>query len=218
MRKKLGFLHAHHSNISYIDDALGRFGIDAFHFVDPGLVHRIRFDAGFSEREAAQKVAEQVSWISTCDVAAVVVTCTNYAALLPGAPWPVPVITIDEPLFAHLCRQRAPQLLLFTNAATVEGTMKRLRAYAENHGASPQVEARLIDDLFELVMQGRTEEYNAAVASALRDAVSSGVGDVSVAQLSMVPAAAMVERELGRPIGNPLAALSQRLQAFLGPA
>ncbi|MFK4314224.1 hypothetical protein ABH953_003034 [Bacillus sp. RC236] len=35
--KKLACLHAHHSNIEYIDRALQSFGIEILHFVDPIL-------------------------------------------------------------------------------------------------------------------------------------------------------------------------------------
>lgn len=211
MTRRLGFLHAHHSNIKYIDDELARFAVEAVHFVDPGLVHRVTFDPALGTGEARRRVREQLQWICQCSVEAVVVTCTNYTALLVEDPLPVPVIPIDEPFFSKVCPTETEQLIFFTNPATVAGTMQRLRVYADANGMSPRVEAHVIENVFQLIMQGKTSEYATAVGNVLRDAVLQRSGEVSVAQLSMVTAAREIEAELGYSIGNPLSALSEHL-------
>ena len=39
--KKLGCLHAHYSNIEYIENAFSPYNIELVHFVDPGLMYQV---------------------------------------------------------------------------------------------------------------------------------------------------------------------------------
>jgi hypothetical protein len=118
------------------------------------------------------------------------------------------VIKIDEPFFANLLEQDSPHLLLFTNPATIEGTMRRYRDFARRAGKDPEVEVEEIEGTFDLVMAGRTEEYAAAVSQRLRELVQAGnYAAISVGQLSMAASAQRVAEETGFAIGNPLDSL-----------
>lgn len=219
MTKTIGCLHAHHSNIGYIGRALAGVPAELVHFVDPGLIRRIGADAGFDEAQARARVGEQLRWIAGANVDAILVTCTNYIALLDEADeasLPVPVIKLDEPFFAEACETAGPQTILFTNPATVEGTMGRLRAYAEARGLDIQAEALVVPGTFELVMRGENERYAAELSRALRELLAApDAKPIFVAQLSMVAAAEAVERELGARIGNPLKPLAEAVRAAL---
>ncbi|WP_397379480.1 aspartate/glutamate racemase family protein [Paenibacillus sp. YYML68] len=177
-------------------------------------------DAPFTMEQARVKAAEQLRWIVQTGVDAVLVTCTAYAALLADeqARCPVPVVLLDELLFNSLVRISGPQLLLFTNPGTVEGTLRRLRDYAAaRHVSLDQLEVRVIDGVFELILQGRKAQYVAEVAAAVRRLLEAEPGKaVSVAQLSMVDSARLVEDELGVRIGGPLAGLREWLEEFVG--
>ena len=39
--KRLGCLHAHYSNIEYIENAFAPYNIELIHFVDPGLMYQV---------------------------------------------------------------------------------------------------------------------------------------------------------------------------------
>ncbi|SNS87176.1 hypothetical protein SAMN05444672_10360 [Bacillus sp. OK838] len=52
MRKKIGCLHAHYTNIEYIEKASSKFDIEWLHFVDPGLMHRVASDVKFKYSDA----------------------------------------------------------------------------------------------------------------------------------------------------------------------
>src|SRR5215203_2954466 len=173
---RLGCLHMHHSNIAYIDGIVAPDRVEVLHFVDPGLMRRIGSDPNFSIDQAEHQVRRQLAWMASCGLDAILITCTNYIAMLPDEPLDltIPVIKIDEPFFADLLRQPSPHLLLFTNPATVEGTMRRFHDYARRAGDKPHVETDVMPDTFELVMAGKTEEYAAAVAGQLRELVQSG--------------------------------------------
>ncbi|KOS63212.1 hypothetical protein FJQ98_24505 [Lysinibacillus agricola] len=205
MRKKLGCLHAHHSNIEYIEQAFQNMEkIELVHFVDPGLIQQVSKGA----EELAFKVKEQLEWMESCNIDAILITCTNYIALLEEEQLElsIPIIKIDEPYFETICEENKPQTILFTNPETVEGTMNRLQQYALSHEKSINAEVKVIDNTFELIMQGKKDAYNNAIIQTLHD-VAGEQQHISVAQLSMVEAARQFEIESDVTIIHPLKSL-----------
>jgi aspartate/glutamate racemase len=210
MKKRIGCLHAHYSNIQYIEQAFSSCEVELLHFVDPALVYRVSSDDTFSLLDARRKVIEQIEWIVQADVDVILITCTNYIAVLQEDQLSVtvPIIKIDEPFFNDVCKQDQPQILLFTNPATVEGTMKRLYDYANANGKHLDVEAQVIENTFELIMQGKKEQYLIVLSEYIRKLLASNKNRViSVAQLSMVEAVRDIEKETRVKIGNPLESL-----------
>jgi hypothetical protein len=217
-KTRLGCLHMHHSNIAYVDGIVDAERVETLHFVDPGLMRRIASDPGFGADEAREQVRRQLAWMASCGLDAILITCTNYIAMLPDEPLALgmPVIKIDEPFFAYLLAQPSPHVLVFTNPATVQGTMSRFRDYAGRAGREADVNVEVIDGTFELLMAGKTAEYADAVASRLREIARTGVyRSLSVGQLSLADAASSVSVETGVAIGNPLAPLREHLDRTL---
>lgn len=205
MKIKLGCLHAHYSNIEYIENALSPYDIELIHFVDPALMYRVTSDENFKEADAQNKVKEQIEWIAQCNVDAILITCTNYIAILQEEQLSisVPIIKIDEPYFEYICNIQQPQTILFTNPATVNGTMERLNQYAYNHQKSIDIEVIVINNTFELIMQGLKQEYNQEISKFLNKIIKEDKV-ISVAQLSMVEASKEVEYTTSKTIINPL--------------
>lgn len=207
----IGCLHAHYSNIEYIENAMASDELEFVHFVDPGLMSRIASDSSFDDAKAKNKVIEQIEWISHANVDAILITCTTYIALLEEEHLhsSIPIIKIDEPFFHSVCKISEPQILLFTNPATVEGTMRRLYDFASAHGKPiGHIDARVIDNTFELLMQGKKEQYAIEVSTYVKKLLASEKDKKkSVAQLSMAETANQMERELRVRIGNPLHSL-----------
>lgn len=205
LRKRLGCLHAHYTNIEYIENALAPYNIELVHFVDPGLMNRLTSDQNFNEVDAQQKVKEQMEWVAQSNIDAILITCTNYIAILQEdhLSISVPIYKLDEPFFDFICNIQQPHTLLFTNAATVEGTMERLRLFADTYQKSLNIEVVVLNNMFDLIMQGRKKEYDQEVARMLEQLIYEDK-IISVAQLSMVDAAQLVEAKTGRPITNPL--------------
>lgn len=202
LKSKIGCLHAHYSNIDYIESILSTYNVELTHFVDPGLMHRVMTDQEFTKSDAKEKVWNQVEWIAQSGVDAILITCTNYVALLEQCNINVPIIKIDEPYFEAICKIEQPQTILFTNPDTVSGTMNRLQQYAKLQQKTLDIEVVIIEDTFELIMRGQNEEYKQVVSNFLKKLNQQRA--VSVAQLSMVGAAQQVERETSQPIINPL--------------
>ncbi|WP_404520651.1 hypothetical protein [Bacillus sp. RC251] len=209
LRKRLGCLHAHYSNIEYIENAFSLFNIELIHFVDPALMYRVTLNENFQESDAQFKVKEQIEWIAQCNVDAILITCTNYIAILQEDQLSisVPIIKIDEPFFDYLCNIQQPQTILFTNPATVEGTVERLKYHANNHQKSLDLEVIVINSTFELIMQGLKEEYDQKIAKFLNQIIKDTKKVISVAQLSMVDASQQVEYKTSKTIINPLITL-----------
>ena len=217
-KPRLGCLHAHHSNIEYIENIIPHDTLEAVHFVEPGLLRRIGSDAGFTMEDAAAQVRKQLDWMTACEVDALLITCTNYIAAMPDEPGQhnIPIIKIDEPFFAYLLQQPPRHLLLFSNPDTVSGTMRRLQEFAASQGAQPEIEVEIVPNSFNLFLTGQTEAYNRAVAERLRELVRlNRATSLSVGQLSMVDAAQRVAGETGHAIGDPLQPLRAHLDAVL---
>ena len=205
LKKRLGCLHAHYSNIEYIENALSSYDIELIHFVDPALMYRVTSDGNFKAVDAQNKVREQIEWIAQCNVDAILITCTNYIAILQEEQLStlVPIIKIDEPYFEFICNIQQPQTILFTNPATVNGTMERLNQYAYNHRKSLDIEVIVINNTFDLIMQGLKQEYNQEISKFLHKIIKEDK-IITVAQLSMVVASKKVEYMTSKEIINPL--------------
>lgn len=216
---RIGCLHAHHSNIAYIDKALALLEAEPLHFVDPGLVHRIASDPAFTADHASQKIREQLAWIAGCNTDALLITCTNYIAAMKETDSPpgLPVVKIDEPFFAELCANDTPKRLVFTNPATVNGTLARLAAFAKTANWQPHIATEVIPDSFELVMQGKQQAYRDVVREHLID-LQQRLGwreQIWAAQLSMVDAANEAVQKTGQKIGDPLNPLARSLERLV---
>ncbi|WP_211231475.1 hypothetical protein [Paenibacillus harenae] len=215
IKKKMGCLHAHHSNIAYIQQALASDDRELVHFVEPGLLMRLSSDAEFNVKHAQDKVIEQLEWIARTKVDSILITCTNYIALLKESrlTTSIPILKMDEPYFRYLCGLEERHILLFTNPATVDGTMKRLNEYAAAQGKehSP-FEIHVIENAFGFIMQGEKEIYDRIITDYISELlVNDRKQSISVAQLSMVDAAQKAELEWAVPIGNPLKTLVAQL-------
>ena len=204
MGKKLGCLHAHYSNIEYIENAFAPYNIELVHFVDPGLMSQVT-NKNFKESDAQRKVNEQIEWIAQCQVDAILITCTNYIAILQEdqLSTSVPIIKIDEPFFDYICTIGQPQTILFSNPATVEGTMERLKHHASQQQKTLDLEVIVINNTFDLFMRGLKEDYDQEVSKFLTQIINEKKV-ISVAQLSMVDAARQVEKQTSKTMINPL--------------
>ncbi|MGX9135281.1 hypothetical protein ACWV26_13045 [Rummeliibacillus sp. JY-2-4R] len=195
--KRLGCLHAHFSNISYIEEALSKYSIELQHFVDPGLMMRMANDSNFTTAEAKNKVKEQINWIAKTGVDAILITCTNYIALIEeNSFWNVPVIKIDEPFFNAFSKLSNPRFLIFTNPKTIEGTTKRLNQHLQKINAPNDYKVVVIPEAFEYLMNGKMKEHNDMVVKSLTKLFSQNSGSFAIGQLSMVEAGENIDIEL----------------------
>lgn len=215
--KRIGCFHAHHSNIELIDNALRSLDVELIHFVDPGL-DRIKMDADFTTEIVEKKVLETLDWIAKCHVDAILITCTFFTAIYKEEVhhFPIPIIRIDDPLFAAICQMNQPTIVAFTNPNTVQGTMNQLAAYAQKKGKAIEVAPALLENTFDLIMQGKKSEYIQAVSLGLIQLLEENPTQrVVAAQLSMVPAAQAAATQTNRSVGSQLDSLAYYLKTVL---
>ncbi|MFC5530246.1 hypothetical protein [Cohnella yongneupensis] len=107
-------------------------------------------------------------------------------------------------------------LFVFTNPNTVEGTMNQARRLFENNGRTLQAESIVLPGTFELIMQGKKEQYVDEVSNGLIRIARDNPGHrIVAAQLSMVPAAQTAGNSAGVKIGNALDSLTLDLGDLL---
>ncbi|OCA86824.1 hypothetical protein [Bacillus sp. FJAT-27986] len=214
MGKRLACMHAHHSNIHYIDGAFSPYEVDLVHFVDPGLMSRLTHDLSFQKEQAGMKIAEQINWMESCQVDGILLTCTNYIALLQEehVTSKLPIFKIDEPFFEAICGVTEPQTIFFSNPGTVKGTMDRLHQYAAIKGKTLPINVHVIEGTFDLMMKGMTEQYNEKIAEYITLYRQKSQDILSVGQLSMYDGA----KQTGLEIINPLDTLVKPIVRGLG--
>ncbi|KRF08092.1 hypothetical protein ASG89_16815 [Paenibacillus sp. Soil766] len=215
--QRIGCFHAHYSNIEHIENALRSLGVELIHYVDPGL-DRIKKDADFTTEMAQKKVLDTLNWIAKSHVDAILITCTFFTAIYDENVhrFPIPVIKIDDPLFEEICQLDQPTIIAFTNPSTVQGTMNQLAAYATTKGKVLDATPALLENTFDLIMQGKKNEYIEAVTQGLIEVIEANpTKRVIAAQLSMVPAAQAAEKQTKRNVGNQLDSLATYMKDVL---
>ncbi|MGF9908318.1 hypothetical protein [Brevibacillus porteri] len=219
---RIACLHGHYSNISLLSDAFAAFDVELIHFVDPGLLLQNAGAPGHTKEQSHAKNAklrEQLSWMQSCAVDAIVITCTQYAALVTPEDEEfatVPIFTIDGPFFHELAQYTEPQVLLFSNPATVQPTMERLVQNADSHNLHPEIQVHIVENAFALLMENKLEAYREAIKDALYQIYQTFPDQpIAVAQLSMVPVADQFAKENGFTISHPLHSLTSQMSATL---
>ncbi|GED70541.1 hypothetical protein BRE01_42430 [Brevibacillus reuszeri] len=218
--KRIACLHGHFSNISLLADAFASVAIDMVHYVDPGLLLNSEGKNALSYKQSQAKLQEQLNWMQTSAPDAMVITCTQYAACVTDeveAASALPIFTIDQPFFHEICHRAEPQILLFSNPATVDPTMNRLRDYAHLHGLHPQIEVSIIEGAFTLLLDNKQDAYREAVKNELQKlATAHHHASLAVAQLSMSPVAQQFTAETGIAVSHPLRSLVSQMTEKLG--
>lgn len=216
---RIACLHGHYTNIPLLSEAFASFDADLIHFVDPGLLLQNGGTPVHTKEQSHAKLRDQLTWMQSCSVDAIVITCTQYASLLTRedeASNTVPIFTIDGPFFHELAQLTEPQVLLFSNPATVTPTMERLVQYARSHRLQPNIQVRLVENAFALLMENKHEAYREAISDALHHLQQTYPGQhIAAAQLSMAPVADQFAKDYGCTVAHPLHSLTSQMSRTL---
>lgn len=201
MKRRVGFIHAHYSNIAYFEQAFSHYEIECVHFVNPTIIQRVNSDANFTLEQAQHKLHEQIESLAFSPVDVIVITCTNYSSIVQEDKLEIsiPVMKIDIPFFEYLTSVQSPITIVFSNPATVKGTITSFENYLSTHNTVSDFQVQIIPDCFDLVMQGLTEQYNHLISDYLHSSYDS-TRVIAVAQLSMVNGAKRFNKESGNQV------------------
>ncbi|PCK18636.1 hypothetical protein CEY02_18845 [Bacillus pumilus] len=204
---RLHCLHAHPSNMSYIEDVFCDTAFELHHTVDSSFMERAKQDPTFDLQKQQAYAINSLMQEREADI--ILLTCTQYIAAMGDQQhlFKQPIVSIDEPLFELICEKEGPLQLLFSNPDTVEGTMNRLYVYTKKRGNKIDVEPIVMRDAFHLCMNGDTQAYEHLIKEQLRKCMVKKSEDICVMQLSMVHAAQQIEDETGVSITHPLSSL-----------
>ena len=198
---RIAGLHAHHSNIDYIEQAFDGQHVELIHFVDPGLIKVIQSN---STMNIAAKVQEQLEWIAASSVDAIIVTCTNYIGYIENSTVAgIPIIKIDEPFFEVL-QQHDHAYVYFTNPHTIESTMSRFQRFSKRTNIASDFHISTIEHTFDLIMANKKDAYTKAIVVYVLQQNPQGL--IAFPQLSMVQAATELN-VLGYNVITPVDAL-----------
>lgn len=207
MSTRIGLLHTVPAlaNAFQRDIDAARDGLELMHIVDASLL-----DTAIREgvtAEVNERVAAHVAYLQRSGAQAILVTCSSIGESVEAAAGSasIPVLRVDAAMAAAAVetavRQRGDEdrpgriAVLATLQATLGPTGRLLQRAAA--GQNVQVDATVVDGAAAARADGRPDEHDRLIATAVRD--SAGHADVIVlAQASM--AEAIADLEIGVPV------------------
>ncbi|MCD5002469.1 hypothetical protein IV487_08340 [Enterococcus saccharolyticus] len=204
---KIICLHASSYNIALVDEGMRGINIEVDHVVDQQLLHLIQREE--SEQQYTY-IHQKLQQLIAKKPDAILITCTNYIALLEQRPLisEVPLLMIDEMLFKQLPKTRQTLTVLFTNKQIVTGTLQRLRKFCP---WVKQIEIMVIDNVFSWYLAGEITKHDARIYETL---LSLGNGQLMAAQLSMSRAVERYNQQHQQLVIHPLEAIRKELSMF----
>ena len=195
-------LHAAESNVDILEQSLADRSFEIRHVVDTYLLTMIREQRPFNEQKdyAFNKIMALIEQQPEF----ILITCTNYIVLLDQIEIEtnIPILKIDELLFAQLKEVQKPIKMLFTNKQTVEGTMARLK---QTLSAELDIEVIFIPEVFDWYLAGDKLRHDQKVLSTLLE-LDASQHIIAVAQLSMANSAERYSKLSGNVVLSPLSA------------
>ncbi|VWX61052.1 Asp/Glu/hydantoin racemase [Burkholderiales bacterium 8X] len=172
---------------------------DCFHMLDESVLQ----DLLRSGPSAA--ITRRVSTLATlaADAGAelIVFTCSSTSPAIDVARQlvPVPILKIDDPLYALASRAPGRIGLICTTSSTVQPSQSLLAAHAKQSGQAIEAESVLCGAAFEALVAGNREQHDRLVSDAARE-LALRVDRIVLAQASLAHLAEPLATELGKPV------------------
>lgn len=163
-------VHAHESNKQWIDQTLPDKEIR--HII---LDHLIEETENFTVKKY---VLSQLNTLRNKETSCFISTCSYFSAHLPEV-YDLPIIALDTLLFQRICEEAKLQLV-FTNEATIKGTLAR---YGHFKKKDQILSVHLIPNIFEILMAGDLSTYKRLLQEGLKeldDTIPFAVGQLSM--------------------------------------
>lgn len=131
----------------------------------------------------------------------IVFTCSSTSPAIDAARplVPVPIVKIDDAMYAEAARCDGRVGLLYTARSTLEPSRSLLAEHAAASGARVKAECVLVDGAFDALSAGRREIHDALVTgSAL--ALAARADRLVLAQASLAHLAAPLAEATGKPV------------------
>lgn len=171
--KKIVCIHAHQSNIDYLDRMLEPFPCTVQHEV-------IQLTEGNSDDSAVLK--KKILRFLSQETVACFLTCTVHCGLIKEKVLQgIPILKIEDPIIETLSSDLNDKVLLFTNPATVDLTMSKVQKRISRKQSNQNYEVEVIPDIFDLISKNKKNLYR----TALLESIKTKTKTVYLMQLSM---------------------------------
>jgi Asp/Glu/hydantoin racemase len=203
--KKIAVLHTSFVFVSVepvINDLIAELlpGAEVMHFVDSDVLATVVREQGISPKsEERMTHLAQAAEAAGADI--IFSACSSLGPALDVAARSVhtPVVKIDEAMAILAATQGTRIGILATVATTLGPTSDLIQAKADEIGRDVQIERRLCDGAFEVLMGGDREAHDAMVVEQAVD-LAKNVDTIVLAQASMGRLAETLREKTGLPV------------------
>ena len=172
---------------------------DCFHMLDESVLQdliRSGPSAGITRR-----VMGLATLAADAGADLIVFTCSSTSPAIDTAREvvAVPILKIDDPLYAQATRTPGRVGLICTTSSTVEPSRSLLAAHASDAGQEVRAESSLCPAAFAALVAGRREEHDRLVGEAAAE-LAPRVDRIVLAQASLAHLAEPLADRLGLPV------------------
>lgn len=205
MSKKIAVLHTSFVFVSVepvINDLIAELlpGAEVMHFVDSDVLATVVREQCISPKsEARMTYLAQAAEAAGADI--IFSACSSLGPALDVAARSVntPVVKIDEAMAILAAREGTRIGVLATVPTTLGPTSDLIQLKANELGRDVQIEQRLCDGAFDVLMAGDRERHDAMVIEQAID-LAKNVDTIVLAQASMSRLVDMLREKTGRPV------------------
>ena len=172
---------------------------DCFHMLDESVLQDLL------RRGPSAAITRRITGLATlaADACAdlIVFTCSSTSPAIDTARAlvSVPILKIDDPLYALVANAGGRVGLICTTSSTVQPSQALLAAHARDARRQVQSESVLCAAAFEALIGGQRELHDRLVSEAAAD-LAGRVDRIVLAQASLAHLAAPLEAQLGLPV------------------
>lgn len=174
-------------------------GTRCFHMLDESVLQDLMRDG--PSPGITRRVVGLAALAADAGADLIVFTCSSTSPAINTARnvVPVPIVKIDDAMYAEAARTDGRVGLLCTTNSTVEPSRSLLAEHSAAAGTRIEAQSRLVDGAFAALSAGRRDEHDALVTQAARE-LAPRVDRLILAQASLAHLAEPLQNDTGKPV------------------
>jgi Asp/Glu/hydantoin racemase len=170
-----------------------------FHLLDESVLQDLLRDG--PSPAITRRIATLATLAADAGADLIVFTCSSTSPAIDVARKlvPVPIVKIDDAMYAEAARSGGRVGLLCTTRSTLKPSRALLAEHVAASGARVEAEALLVTGAFDALTAGRREEHDALVAESAM-ALARRADRLVLAQASLAHLAEPLARATGKPV------------------
>lgn len=174
-------------------------GVDCFHMLDESLLQDLMRQG--PSPALTQRVCRLALQAADAGAELIVFTCSSTSPAIDVARQlvAVPILKIDDPMYAEAARSPGRIGLICTTSSTVAPSRALMAAHAQASGQAIEVESVLCGAAFEALVAGRRDEHDRLLGDAATE-LAPRVDRLVLAQASLAHLAEPLAARLRKPV------------------